>query len=76
MPILGGIKFVRMDIKTLMRARFIPPSYKKELILKLQRLPQGPMSVIEYFKELEYQMRRVEIKETNKEKIKKICEWS
>jgi len=44
--------------------------------LKLQRLHQGPMSVNAYFKELESQMRRVEIKETNKEKIKKICEWS
>ena len=29
------------------------------------------MSVSEYFKELESQMRRVEIKETNKEKIKR-----
>ena len=78
MPILGGIKFVRimtkgqgppaaswMDIKTLMRARFVPPSYNKELIMKLQRLHQDPMSVSEYFKELESQMRRVEIKETN-----------
>ena len=34
------------------------------------------MSVSEYFKELESQMHRVEIKETNKEKTKKICEWS
>ena len=54
-----------------MRARFVPPSYRKELIMKLQRLHQGPMSVTEYFKELESQMRRVEIKETNKEKIKR-----
>ena len=29
------------------------------------------MSVSEYFKELESQMHRVEIKETNKEKIKR-----
>jgi len=48
-----------MDIKTLMRARFVPPSYK-ELLLKLQRLQQGFMSVSGYFKELESQMRRVE----------------
>ena len=41
-----------MDIKTLMRARFVPPSYRKELLLKLQRLHQGSMSVSEYFKEL------------------------
>jgi len=42
-----------VDIKTLMRARFVPPSYRKELLLKLQRLHQGPMCVSEYFKELE-----------------------
>ena len=54
-----------------MRARFVPPSYRKELLLKLQRPHQGSMSVSEYFKELESQMRRVEIKETNKEKIKR-----
>jgi len=48
-----------MDIKTLMRTRFVPPSYRKELLLS------------EYFKELKSQMRRVEIKETNKEKIKR-----
>jgi len=54
-----------------MRARFVPPSYRKELLLKLQRLQQGSMSVSEYFKELESQMRRFEIKETNKEKIKR-----
>ena len=54
-----------------MRARFVPPSYRKELLLKLQRLHQGPRSVSEYFKELKSQMRRVEIKETNKEKIRR-----
>ena len=46
-------------------------SYRKELLLNLQRLHQGPMCVSEYFKELESQRRRVEIKETNKEKIKR-----
>ena len=60
-----------MDIKTLMRTRFVPPSYRKELLLKLQRLHQGPMCVSEYFKELESQMFRFGIKETNKEKIKR-----
>jgi len=60
-----------MNIKTLMHARFVHPSYRKELLLKLQRLHQGPMSVSEYFKELESQMHKVEIKETNKEKIKR-----
>jgi len=52
-----------MDIKTLMCARFVPPFYRKELLLELQRLHQGPMCVSEYFKELESQMFRVGIKE-------------
>ena len=65
-----------MDIKTLMCARFVPPSYRKELLLKLQRLHQGSMCVSEYFKELESQMFRVGIKETNKEKNEKVCELS
>jgi len=54
-----------------MRARFVPPYYRKELLLKLQRLHQGPMSVSAYFKQLESQMCRVQMKETNKEKIKR-----
>jgi len=65
-----------MDIKTLMPARFVPPSYRKELLLKLQRLHQDFMCVSEYFKELESQMFRVGIKETNKEKNEKVCELS
>jgi len=60
-----------MDIKTPMHVRFVPPSYRKELLLKLQRLHQGFVSVSEYFKELESQMRRIEVNETNKEKIKR-----
>jgi len=82
MPKLGGIKFCKnydqrpptaswMDTKTLMHARFFPPSYRKELLLKLQRLHQGSMCVSEYFKELEPQMFRARIKETNKEKMKR-----
>ena len=38
-------------------------SYRKELLLNLQRLHQGPMCVSEYFKELESQMFRVGMKE-------------
>jgi len=39
------------DLKECMRARFVPPHYRKELLLKLQRLQQGPMSVDEYYVE-------------------------
>jgi len=30
------------DLKLCMRAQFVPPHYRKELLLKLQRLQQGP----------------------------------
>jgi len=33
------------DLKDCMHLRFVPPHYKKELLLKLQRLQQGPRSV-------------------------------
>ena len=38
------------DLKLCMHAWFVPPHYKKELLLKLQQLQQGPRSVDEYFK--------------------------
>ena len=81
MPKLGGIKFVKIMTKghsrllgwtlKLLCAKFVPPSYRKEFLLKLQRFHQGSMCMSEYFKELEYQMFRVGIKETNKEKMKR-----
>jgi hypothetical protein len=36
-----------------MRARFGPPSYRRDLRQKLQRLDQGDMSVQEYYQELQ-----------------------
>jgi len=39
-----------MDIKTLMRTRFAPSYYRRETLLKLQRLHQGLRCVNEYFK--------------------------
>ena len=39
------------DLKQCMRERFVPPHYRKELLLKLQRLQQGNRSVDEYFKD-------------------------
>jgi len=40
------------DLKEYMRARFVPPHYRRELLLKLQQLHQGPRTVDEYFKDL------------------------
>jgi len=33
------------DLKACMHARFVPPPYRKELLLKLQRLHQGHITV-------------------------------
>jgi len=48
-----------MDIKTLMRARFVPSYYRRETLLKLQRLQQGSMCVNEYFKMMESMLLKV-----------------
>ena len=48
-----------MDIKTLMRARFVPLCYRKELLLKLQMLQQGSMCVDEYYKLMESMLLKV-----------------
>jgi len=52
-----------------MRARFVPPHYKKELLLKLQRLHQGPRSVDEYFKDLEVTLTMINMHENEESKI-------
>jgi len=52
------------DLKLCMRARFVPPHYKKELLLKLQRLQQGTQSVDAYFKELETTLTKIDMHES------------
>ena len=41
------------DLKDRMRLRFVPPHFRKDLMLKLQWFQQGTLSVDTYFKELE-----------------------
>ena len=41
------------DLKECMRFRFVPPHFRKDLMLKLQWFQQGTLSVDAYFKELE-----------------------
>jgi len=48
-----------MDIKTLMRARFVPSYYRRETLLKLQRLQQRSVCVNEYFKMMESMLLKI-----------------
>jgi len=57
------------DLKECMCARFVPPHYRKELLLKLQRLQQGPRSVDEYFKDLETTLTKIDMHENEESKI-------
>jgi len=56
-------------LKECMRARFVPPYYMKELLLKLQRLQQGSRSVDEYFKYLKVTLTKINMHESEESKI-------
>ncbi|XP_042423751.1 uncharacterized protein LOC122011425, partial [Zingiber officinale] len=51
------------EMKTLMRRRFVPSHYHRELHNKLQRLTQGSRSVDDYYKEMEVALIRANIVE-------------
>jgi len=57
------------DLKECMCARFVPPHYRKVLLLKLQRLQQGTQSVDAYFKELETTLTKVDMHESEESKM-------
>jgi len=48
---------------------FVLPHYRKELLLKLQRLQQGFRSVDEYFKDLEVTLTKINMHESEESKI-------
>ncbi|XP_062083589.1 uncharacterized protein LOC133789956, partial [Humulus lupulus] len=50
-------------MKRVMRRRFVPPHYYRDLYLKLQGLRQGSKSVDEYYKEMEMAMIRANVEE-------------
>ena len=54
-------------LKLAMRSRFVPPSYKRDLRKKLQRLEQGTMSVQDYYQELQKRMLRCGVVEDNED---------
>ena len=51
------------EMKTVMRRRFVPSYYYRELYQKLQSLTQGSRSVEDYYKEMEIAMIRANIEE-------------
>ena len=50
------------DMKIIMRKRFVPQHYYRELYNRLQRLTQGARSVDEYHQEMEMAMIRANLK--------------
>lgn len=50
-------------MKAIMRKRFIPTYYHRELYQKLQNLTHGNQSVEDYYKEIEIAMIRADVKE-------------
>ncbi|RDX65415.1 hypothetical protein CR513_55929, partial [Mucuna pruriens] len=61
----NGERPIRMweDMKSIMRRRFVPSHYHRDLHRKLQSLTQGSMSVEDYYKEMEIAMTRANVKE-------------
>jgi len=57
------------DLKECMHAKFVPPHYRKELLLKLQRLHQGTQSVDDYFKELKTLLTNINMHESEESKM-------
>ena len=51
------------EMKSLMRRRFVPNHYYRDLYQKLQRLTQGSRSVEDYYKEMEIAMIRANVEE-------------
>ncbi|XP_024009493.1 uncharacterized protein LOC112084576 [Eutrema salsugineum] len=51
------------QLKAIMRRRFVPSHYHRELHFKLRSLTQGSRSVEEYYKEMETLMMRADIRE-------------
>src|SRR6266508_3968481 len=52
-----------------MRARFVPLSYRRDLLKKLQRFDQGDLSVQEYYQELQKGMIRCGVVEDQEDQI-------
>ena len=56
------------QMKDVMRARFVPTYYNRDLFKKLQQLKEGTQSVEEYYKEMEIAMIRANVTEDDEKK--------
>ena len=52
-----------VEMKQIMRKRYVPASYTRDLKFKLQKLSQGSKGVEEYYKEMEVLMIQAKIEE-------------
>ena len=57
------------DLIECMRFRFVPPHFRKDLMLKVQQFQQGTLSVDACFKELETLLLKVNLKESEEAMI-------
>nr|AFN88195.1 phytoalexin-deficient 4-2 protein [Phaseolus vulgaris] len=62
---------VQDDQKACMRARFVPPPYRKEHLLRFQRLHQGHRTVDEYFQDFKTTLVRINMHDNEETKIAK-----
>src|SRR3954471_1005464 len=56
-----------MEMRDVMRARFMPTHYTRDLFKKLQLLNQGTKTVEEYYQEMEIAMIRANFKEDDEQ---------
>ena len=61
----GGAPMIQTwgELTTAMRNRFVPSSYKQELLIRLQSMKQGHRSVDEFYKDLEVTLMRADVQE-------------
>ncbi|GMJ10817.1 hypothetical protein HRI_004750900 [Hibiscus trionum] len=57
------------ELKEVLRERFVPPLYRRELKQKLQKIRQGYRTVDEYLKEMESLMQRADIQEDEEDTL-------
>jgi hypothetical protein len=58
-------------MKEELRARFVPRNYIRSLYDRLQNLKQGPLSVDDYFQEMELILQRARVREQPKQTMQR-----